>query len=295
VTALTVSFPRAAAGLRELSADYDVFLVDLWGVVHDGKRPYDGVRPALVELAAAGRRVVFLTNTSRRSEAVAATLAAMGIGPELYEKVISSGDVTHDALAARDPALFARLPAGRPARTVHVGDPSFVPWLFTLDLDFTEELEGADLVVATGAPRDDAELAGVRDRLAPLAARGVPLVGTNPDRIIPTATGSTLGPGAVAAAYAALGAPVFLYGKPHAPIYAAVRRHLRELGRVLAIGDLLETDVRGARGAGIDAALVTATGGQAEALGPTPTAAAVASTCAEAGVTPDVLLARFAW
>jgi HAD superfamily hydrolase (TIGR01459 family) len=263
--------------------------------VHDGSAPFEGAVDALRELASAGRRVIFLTNTSRTRASVAETLAEMGIGPELYEAVISSGDVTRDALLARDPPLFDLLPAL--PRCVHVGNPSFVPWLFELGLSFVDDVADADLVVATGAARDDAALASVRAQLAPAAARGVPLVCTNPDRVIPTRAGLTLGPGAIAAVYAELGARVFLYGKPHSPIYAAARRQLGDspAARVLAIGDLLDTDIRGARAAGIASVLVTATGGHADALGPAPTTAASSALYAAAGVAPDMTLARFAW
>jgi HAD superfamily hydrolase (TIGR01459 family) len=270
--------------------------VDLWGVVHDGSRPFAGVIEALRELAAAGRRVIFVTNSSRTGELVAELLATMGIGAELYETVISSGDVTRDALLSRDPALFDLLPAE--PRCLHVGKPSFVPWLFELGLRFVDDVADADLVVATGTVRDDDALASLRAQLAPAAARGVPLVCTNPDHVIPTAEGFTIGPGAVARAYAELGARVFLYGKPHARIYDAVRARLGARvppARVVAIGDLLDTDVRGARAAGIASVLVTATGGHARALGPAPSAAAIDALFAEAGVAPDMVLARFVW
>jgi HAD superfamily hydrolase (TIGR01459 family) len=282
-------------GLRAIASQYDAFLVDLWGVVHDGNRPFAGVVDALRELASAGRRVIFLTNSSREGARVAEMLAAMGIGGELFEAVISSGDVTRDALVARDPALFDLLPDE--PRCVHVGDPAFVPWLFELGLRFVDELADADLVVATGTVRDDAALVRVRAQLEPVASRAVPLVCTNPDRVIPTASGVTLGPGAVAAAYAELGGRVFLYGKPHAPIYAAARRQLgtSPATRVLAIGDLLDTDIRGARDAAIASVLVTGTGGHARTLGPSPIASALEPLFAAAGVAPDMVLERFRW
>jgi HAD superfamily hydrolase (TIGR01459 family) len=286
---------HALPGLRAVASRYDAFLVDLWGVVHDGERPFAGVVGALRELSAAGRRVIFLTNTSRTGPLVAETLAGMGIGPELYEAVISSGDVTRDALVSRDPPLFELLPD--PPRVAHVGDASYVPWLFELGLPFVDDLADADLVVATGSVRDQAALASARAHLAPAAARGVPLVCTNPDRVIPGAAGSTMGPGAVAAVYEELGARVFLYGKPHPPIYAAARRQLGALAsaRVVAIGDLLDTDIRGARNAGIASVLVTGTGGTAQAHGRAPSAAVLEAAWAAAGVSPDMVLTRFAW
>jgi HAD superfamily hydrolase (TIGR01459 family) len=278
-------------GLHAIASRYDAFLVDLYGVVHDGTRPFDGGIDTLRELASAKRRVVFVTNTSRAGDVVAGTLATMAITPDLYASVVSSGDITRAALASRDPLLFSTLPAS--PRGFHLGDPSFVPWLFELGLSFVDELADADLVIASGAPLDDAALARTKSDLAPLAARDVPLVCTNPDRVIPTASGLTLGPGAVAAAYASLGGRVFMYGKPHAPIYAAARALLSDVPseRIVAIGDLLDTDIRGARTAGIASVLVTATGGHAAALATTT----LDALCAAAGVAPDFVLTRFAW
>lgn len=264
-------------------------------MVHVGEGPFRGVVDALRELSSAGRRVIFLTNTSRAGALVAETLAGMGIDRELYEAVVSSGDVTREALLSRDPGLFALLPES--PRCFHMGEASVVPWLFDLDLAFVDEIADADLVVATGTVRDDDALARVSEALAPAAARGVPLVCTNPDRVIPTAAGVMPGPGAVAAAYTKLGARVFLYGKPHAPIYAAARRHLAAPAttRLVAVGDLLDTDIRGARAAGIASVLVTATGGHSGALGPAPDTAALDALFATAGVAPDMVLERFEW
>jgi HAD superfamily hydrolase (TIGR01459 family) len=230
--------------------------------------------------------VVFVTNTSRAAAAVIETLVVrMGIDRALFHDVVSSGDVTRDALAARDPAVFAGLPSS--PRCFHHGDPSFVPWLFELPFVFTDDLADADFIVASGAPHDDAGLGSARVLLGPAAARGVPLVCTNPDAVIPNDAGDTLGPGAVARVYADLGGATFLYGKPFAPIYAEARRRLgiapgrpgRPGRRLVAIGDLVETDIRGARTAGIPSVLVT----RGRAIAPPSDAA------------PDETIDRFVW
>lgn len=282
-------------GVRALTDDFDDFVVDLWGVVHDGGEPFDGVVAALEELAGAGRRVLFVTNTSRLGGEVEATLVSrLGIPRRLFHDVVSSGDLTKAALVARDPSLFAGLPAS--PRCVHLGDPGYVPWLFGLGLDFAgeEALADADLLVVTGAPADEHGIAETRARLAPSARRGVPLLCTNPDRIIPSASGARLGPGAVAHAYGELGGRAVLYGKPHPPIYAEARRRLGGPAsrRVVALGDLLVTDIRGARAAGIPSVLVARTGGHASEL---TDAASAEALFAREGVRPDMMLDRFAW
>lgn len=285
---------RRLEDVLALRPDHDGFLVDLWGVIHDGERLEEGVREALVALAASGARVLFLSNSSRLGELLTEGLVAMGVPREAFLGTVSSGDVTRAALARRDPDVFAgmRVESGSP-RVLHVGNAGFVPWLFELGLDFCEHPEEADLVIATGTVPGDAALAELRERLAPLAARGTPLVCTNPDRVLPTRGTLALAPGAVAHAYEMLGGRTFLYGKPHPPIY---RGALARLGvahdRVVAIGDMIDTDVRGARAAGLASVLVT-TGVHAAELGEAPDEAALASTFARHGAAPDAILGRF--
>lgn len=275
-----------------LRGTHDAFLVDVWGVMHAGGELYPGVVDTVRALADGGGKVLFLSNSSRLGPAMEENLVAMGVPRDVFEGVVSSGDVTREALAARDATVFAGLPA-RP-RVLHVGAAGYVPWLFELDLDFVGEERDADLVVVTGTVSSDAELAVARERLRPLAARGVPLVCTNPDRLIPSTTGAVaLGPGALAAAYAELGGSTFLYGKPHAPIYeAALARLGAPKERVVAVGDMIATDVAGARAAGIRAVLVT-TGVHAEDLGAAPDDETLERLCARHGARPDAILARF--
>jgi HAD superfamily hydrolase (TIGR01459 family) len=273
-------------GIRHLRARYDGFLVDLWGVVHDGHALFEEVPSTLAALAESGARVCFVSNSSRLGEQLAASLVEMGLPRSHFVAVVSSGEVTRDALSARDPALFAALPA-KP-RVLHVGHADFVPWLFDLPLDLVEE--GADLVVATGTVPDAAALDALRARLAPLAARGVPLVCTNPDRVVRGSSGLYLAPGAVAHAYAESGGPVFYYGKPHAPIYrAALARLAVDPARVVGVGDMLATDIVGARGAGLDSVLVTSRGVHSEELHD------AGALFTREGATPTATIPTFAW
>jgi HAD superfamily hydrolase (TIGR01459 family) len=245
---------KRLSSVHELIGRYDAFFVDVWGVLHDGGQPFRGACDALALLVADGRHVVLLTNTSRLAGQVKEALAAIGIAGPHYHHIVTAGDVTRDALIAdwlpKSPRVF------------HFGAPAFVPWLFELPFSFCDDVNEADLVIVTGAIADEPALAVAKRELEPAALRHVPLVCTNPDRLIPTANGMRFGPGAVAADYAAMGAPVFLYGKPHRPIYDAAVTLLDGIARdrILALGDTLETDIRGARAAGIACALVTSTG-----------------------------------
>ena len=109
-------------GFADLAARYDGFIVDLWGVVHDGVRPLPGVLDCLRRLQAAAKPVVFLSNAPRRAAAIAQALAAMGIAPTLYAGIMSSGEAVHQALRDRaDPAIADPAIAALGQRLFHLG------------------------------------------------------------------------------------------------------------------------------------------------------------------------------
>ena len=96
-------------GITPLAERYDGFVVDLWGVVHDGVQAYPGVTEALAQLQAAGKRVVFLSNAPRRSWVVEELLARLGVPRELYVDAVTSGEVAWEMLRDRTDPWFARL------------------------------------------------------------------------------------------------------------------------------------------------------------------------------------------
>lgn len=269
--------------LRDLAERFDTFFLDVWGVLHTGDGPLPGAALALRAVAEANVRVVLLTNTSRLGPQVVETLATIGITRDLFTDVVTAGDVTRAAIVNRDPAVFqGRVSA---PRAFHFGAAEYVPWLFELGLDLEATPEEADLVFATGSVNGEAGLARALEKLRPAAVRGVPLICTNPDRVIPTSSGPKLGPGAVAHAYAEEGGPTFLYGKPHPPIYEEARRRVLALeaaspARIIAIGDLLETDVAGAKAAGLPSALLRTS---------------LTEKRSDSDLTPDFVLSTFAW
>lgn len=293
---------RRVPDVLALRADHDAFLVDVWGVIHSGGPLHEGVHAALDALAESGARVLFLSNSSRLGALMAENLVALGVRRDVFVDVLSSGDVTREALAARDEAIFSI--CGASPRVLHVGHAAYVPWVFELGLDIVDDDDSAELIIATGAPATAPKLEAIRVRLAPLAARGVPLVCTNPDPVIPSPDGGVvLGPGAVARVYERLGGPTFLFGKPHPPIYReALSRLAVAPERVVAIGDMIATDIAGARGAGLASVLVTtgvhapelAGAGAGAGVGAREAGdAALEALFAQHGSRPDAVLAAF--
>lgn len=287
-------------GMAALAAEYDAFLVDLWGVVHDGIAPYAGVIDCLSRLRAADKRVVLLSNAPRRSAHAVAALARMGIGRAHYDAIVTSGDATRAALAARADPWYAALGHNY----LYIGKAMDAELLAGLDYARADDLDAADFLLVTGLETD---VASPRTRVADYdalleaaAARGLPMACANPDLAVIRGGAREPCAGALAARYAGLGGAVRYQGKPHAGVYAMCFATLYSItrGRVLAIGDGLATDIAGARAADLDSLLITG-GLLADAWGvareTSPDPARLEAACADAGVAPGFAAAAFVW
>src|SRR5690349_3819765 len=96
-------------GMRGLAPRYGGFILDLWGVVHDGTAPFPGVLDCMQRLLQAGKRLVLLSNAPRRADDVVRRIAAIGVPPELYHGVMSSGEEAWRYLFQRDDPFYAAL------------------------------------------------------------------------------------------------------------------------------------------------------------------------------------------
>src|SRR6202012_3666183 len=81
--------------VAEFVDKYDAFILDIWGVIHDGEEAYPGVLQCMRELKRAGKEIIFVSNAPRRAAKVKAALAKFGIGEDLYTNAISSGEVAY--------------------------------------------------------------------------------------------------------------------------------------------------------------------------------------------------------
>lgn len=246
--------PPRIAGLREIADRYDAFLVDQFGVLHDGRAAFAGARACLEALRARGARIGVVSNSGKRSGPNAARLAELGFARELFDAVTTSGEVCHDLIARK-------LAAGEiaPGAAIHVvardTDRSVIAGL---DVTETSDPAAADLALIAGAAPERMSLDAYAASLAPLASRGAPCICANPDLRMYVAGGVSFGAGAIALRYAEAGGAVRWIGKPHREIFAHA---LAALGnpapsRTLMIGDSVGHDIEGARASGCDWALV---------------------------------------
>lgn len=240
--------PRHIEGLGEIIDAYDGVILDLWGVVHNGIAPFSQTLPALRALKAAGKTVWLLSNAPRRVSVVAAQLAAMGIDEDMYDGLLTSGEASHQVLKGELIDVWGD-------RCYNMGGVYGQELTRGLPCRETNDITEADFILATAVP--EGTLAANVNILAQAHARNLPMLCANPDRIVHVGDELYLCPGTLAVHYESLGGTVAWFGKPYPAVYEQVLAHMPSR-RVLAVGDGMATDVKGALSAGIDVALVSA-------------------------------------
>src|SRR5256712_2625772 len=290
---MSVVLPSFTPHFATLAGDYDVVLCDVWGVVHNGVAAAADAGDALARFRERGGTVVLITNAPRPGERVARlTLDRLGVPRAAYDGIVSSGDVTRALIAAR---------AG--ARVFHIGPERDLSLFEGLDAPMAP-LEHADYAVCSGLTDDTVETPhDYGDLIARMRARSLPMICANPDVVVERGDTLVYCAGAIADLYAAAGGTVIYAGKPYRPIYEqalamaeTVRGRPPNRARVLAIGDSVRTDLKGAAAFGIDFLFVTG-GIHAEELGgrENPDAATLAGIFAVAGLFPKAVMRRLAW
>ncbi len=209
-----------------------------------------------------------------------------------YDGIISSGDVTRALIAARGDQ-----------RVLHIGPARDLP-IFEGLAARVSPIESADYAVCSGLTDDTVETPDdYRDLIAQMRARSLPMICANPDIVVERGDALVYCAGAIADRYADAGGDVTYAGKPYRPIYEqalAIAQSARgaptDPKRVLAIGDSVRTDLKGAVAFGIDCLFVTA-GIHAEELGArdNPDVAAVRDIFTKAGVYPKAVMRQLAW
>ena len=274
-----------------LAPSYDGFILDLWGVIHDGVRPYPGAAECLAALRQAGKRIVLLTNAPRRAEPIRRQLRRMGIDDALYDGVMSSGEASHLLLRDRPDAWAQALGT----RVFHMGPERDRNVLAGLDVEVLDTPEGATCVLNTG-PDDHLNPTDPTifdDALSQCAARRLPMVCANPDLEVIRDGQRVLCAGTFAQQYAERGGDVRNLGKPDPLIYAPVLDMLDvPKHRILAVGDALRTDMAGAAAMGLDALWVLG-GLHGSHLHADP--AHIEAEAAAAGLHPTATVPHFVW
>jgi HAD superfamily hydrolase (TIGR01459 family) len=277
-------------GLGEIADGHDALICDVWGVIHNGTRVHEKAVDALARFRKEFGPVVLLSNAPRPVAALLEQFARLGVPSDCYDAIVTSGVAAHDDLAQR--TRSARLPI------YHLGPERDRGIFEDLPVDCVD-MDRAELVLCTGLFDDDNETPDdYREQLDAFCARDLELLCANPDIVVQRGGVLIYCAGAIARAYEAIGGEVVYFGKPHAPIYRAVLEAARreaghDIARPLAIGDGLETDIKGARGVGMET-LFIADGIHGEEVGDA-TAESLGRLFDKAGIWPGAAMRALVW
>lgn len=273
--------------IAALAATSDAWIVDIWGVMHNGARAHRAAGAACREFRARGGTVVLLSNAPRPFANVVPHMSSLGVDPAAYDAGVTSGDATRDMIAEWQ---------GR--RLFHIGPERDKPLFDGFDVELSGP-QTADAVICSGLWNDARETpADYKDLFTGLLARGVPMICANPDILVERGHEIIYCAGALAADYEKRGGKVAYAGKPHAPIYERTLREIARLRggpvakeRILCIGDGLDTDLLGAHRAGLRSVFIASPIFVPEKLDP----AVLAKLFGDRPFTPEAALEALVW
>jgi HAD superfamily hydrolase (TIGR01459 family) len=283
-------------GIAALAPRYDGFILDLWGVIHDGVAPLPGAVDCLHALIAADKCVALLSNAPRRADDVVRRITEIGVPAGTYHQVMSSGEEAWQYLRRRDDPFYATL--GR--RCLHICSDRDLEIRDGLGLEFVDTAEAAQFILNTGPAGWDDTIDDYAPLLRRALVRRLPMVCANPDLVVMHGARLALCAGALAQWYEEAGGRVRWHGKPYRSVYDSCLALLGigDRSRILAVGDSLRTDIAGAAAAGLDS-LFVAGGIHAEefgVIGPgQPDLARIDAALSAGSYAPTAVIRSFRW
>lgn len=243
-------------GIKKIAENYEYFIFDIWGVIHDGNQLYPNVIETLRYLRSKNKKICFLSNAPRRSTKAEIVLNKLGIDNSLYDFVLTSGESAFEELKENQNKNFNHY--GK--NYFYIGPDKDMDLLDGLDYKMVLDPIYAGFVVITGFDNDNSTL---QEKL-PLAIQAnkykLLMLCINPDLIVVKQNGhEMICAGLLGLEYEKMGGVVKYYGKPHKIVYDLVFEKYNNPPKslFLAVGDSLETDIKGANDYGINSLLLT--------------------------------------
>lgn len=235
---------------RELAEDYQLFLFDIFGVIHDGINLYQNTVEFIEHLQKVDKQVYLVSNMPRPAKIAEANLEAKGFTfPK--EKIITSGDHFLHFLNT-SPQKFST------QKIYHLGKECNHDLFQDQTINHTETIENADLLFISYLTTNEDELFHCDDIFKRAAELNIPAYCANPDLTAPRGNGLCYTPGTFAQRYKEFGGLVHFFGKPYKEFYEYCFEIIKPdpQDKILMIGDSLKTDIRGATNSGIDSLLI---------------------------------------
>jgi len=244
------------SSIKEISSQYDYFIFDIWGVIHDGSNAYPGVVEAISYLRQQNKKICFLSNAPRRASKVEGVLNKFGATSDLYDFILSSGEATFLDLKKNQENGFKNFGSNY----FYIGPQKDIDLLDGLDYKKVEDAAKADFALTTGFDHESSTLDEKLPQAIAAKKNNLKMICVNPDMIVVKQDGiEMICAGTLARQYEKLGGEVIYYGKPFQSVYKMVCEFFNnpENKKILAIGDGMETDIKGAADFGIDSLLIT--------------------------------------
>ncbi len=246
--------------IHDIIDKYDYFVVDIWGVIHNGRCLFPHVKETLQEIKNLGKQVVFLSNAPRRSRDVANDLEYFGLSREDYHDIHTSGEDAYEHIAAEKKAHYTHLSSKCYALITSAGH---VEMMTDCGLERVGDLSEASFILNMQPENSKNMTSKDYETLLNDALKyDLPMICVNPDMSVILGESVHRCAGTIARYYEKIGGTVHYHGKPFQSVYDSVFQKFNVVEgvinkkRVLAIGDSLKTDVAGAISAGINSLLV---------------------------------------
>ena len=231
-------------GLSSIVKNYDLFYIDLWGVIHNGIKLNEHAITTLKELKKNNKNFVLLTNAPRPNEVVKSFLEKMGMSEDLRNHVFTSGEA---ALSYLKKSYVSK-------NFFHIGPPRDFDLFNTFKSNKSTDLDESDYLLCTGLfDEHDKDLKFYKKLLEEKVDKK--MICTNPDLIVDKGSKRELCAGSVAMVFEKLGGKVVYFGKPYPEVYNQSINNKNK--KILCIGDNLNTDIKGANLLNYDSLLVS--------------------------------------
>ncbi len=247
---------KFCVGISDISDSYMGVIVDQWGVLHDGEKVYPGVVECLKELKDRNKYVIILSNSGKRAAQNKERLQSLGIGPSLYDVILTSGEMTWQGLNDQDHSFFKDL-GSKCYVLSRGGDSSIVDGLENISV--VEDIKEADFLIISGSDAPEKTIEDYEPILKEASRNRLTALCANPDSRGIMGAQNIMGPGTIARRYQDFGGVVHYIGKPHQPIFQECIRMLQAQqiypGHTIMIGDSMSHDIMGGSLVNIDTCL----------------------------------------
>jgi len=229
-------------GLNQIQSEYDAFFIDLWGVIHNGVQLYSGAIDVLENLDKLGKRFVLISNAPRPSKSVEKYLINLKINKAFLRSIFTSGEATLQTLRKN---VYGK-------KFYHLGPERDKDLIHGLEKNQTS-LDKCDFILCTGLFEKAKDSLKYYDKLLEKYIK-LKMLCTNPDLIVHRGSEVEYCAGSIAKNFEKLGGKVVYFGKPYPEIYNFC---IKKNEKILAIGDNIRTDIKGANKMKFDSLLIT--------------------------------------